>query len=56
MRTDDAELLKLAYEWLRSAMFAEETLKFKDGVLEARKEQADAVMKRVYGNQGKDQE
>ncbi len=50
LRTDDTELLKLAYEWLRSAMFAEETLKFKEGVLAARKEQSDAVMKRVYGN------
>ncbi len=50
IKTDDAELLKLAYEWLKSAMFAEETLKFKEGVLEARKEQADAMMKKVYGN------
>ena len=50
LRTDDTELLKLAYEWLRSAMFAEETLNFREGVLAARKEQADAVMKRVYGN------
>jgi len=49
VRTDDAELLKLAYDWLRSAMFAEETLPFKQGVLEARKERADAVMKKVYG-------
>ncbi len=50
IKTDDAELLKLAYEWLKSAMFAEETLKFKEGVLEARKERADALMKKVYGN------
>jgi Fe-S-cluster containining protein len=56
IRTDDAELLKLAYEWLRSAMFAEETLTFKQGVIEARKEQADAVMRRVYGNQDKNEE
>jgi Fe-S-cluster containining protein len=56
VRTDDAELLKLAYEWLRSAMFAEETLTFRQGVLEARKEQADAAMRRVYGNQYKDEE
>ena len=54
VRTDDAELLKLAYEWLRSAMFAEQTLKFKDGVLAARKDQADAVMSKVYGNQDKE--
>lgn len=53
VRTDDAELLKLAYEWLRSSMFAEETLKFKEGVLEARKDRADAVMKRVYGKKEK---
>jgi Fe-S-cluster containining protein len=53
VRTDDAELLKLAYEWLRSAMFAEETLKFREGVLDARKEQADAVMRKVYGNKEK---
>jgi len=56
IRTDDAELLKLAYEWLRSAMFAEDTLTFRQGVLEARKEQADAVMRRVYGNQDKNEE
>jgi hypothetical protein len=31
-------------------MFAEETLKFREGVLDARKEQADAVMRKVYGN------
>ena len=56
VRTDDAELLKLAYEWLRSAMFAEETLTFKQGVIEARKEQAGEVMRRVYGNQDKNEE
>ncbi len=55
IRTDDAELLKLAYEWLRSAMFAEDTLTFRQGVLEARKEQADAVMRKVYGNKEKGQ-
>jgi hypothetical protein len=37
-------------------MFAEETLKFRDGVLDARKEQADAVMRKVYGNKDKEQE
>ncbi len=56
VRTDDAELLKLAYEWLRSAMFAEETLPFKPGVLEARKERAGEIMKKVYGKQGPDAE
>ena len=54
VRTDDAELLKLAYEWLRSSMFAEETLSFKEGVLAARKDQADAIMRKVYS--GKDKE
>ncbi len=49
VRTDDAELLKLGYEWLRSAMFAEETLKLKEGVAEARKDRADAMMRKVYG-------
>jgi len=55
VRSDDAELLKLAYDWLRSAMFAEETLPFKQGVLEARKERADAVMRKVYGQREKGQ-
>jgi hypothetical protein len=55
VRTDDAELLKLAYEWLRSAMFAEETLTFREGVLDARKEQSDAVMRKVYGNKNEDE-
>jgi len=56
IRTDDAELIKLGFEWLRSAMFAEDTLKFKDGVLDSRKERADAVMKKVYGGINKEQE
>ncbi len=55
VRTDDAELLKLAYEWLRSSMFAEETLKFREGVLEARKDRADATMRKVYGKKEKGQ-
>ena len=54
VQTDDTELLKLGYEWLRSAMFAEETLKLRDGVAEARKDRADKVLRRVYG--GKDKE
>jgi uncharacterized protein len=53
VRTDDTELLKLSYEWLRQAIFAEETLKFKEGVLEKRKEQAGATMRKVYGNKEK---
>jgi uncharacterized protein len=55
VRTDDAELIKLAYEWLRSAMFAEETLPFKQGVIEARKDRADTIMRKVYGNKEKTQ-
>ena len=55
VRTDDAELLKLGYEWLRSAMFAEQTLKIRDGVAEARKDRTDAVMRKVYGNKEKGQ-
>jgi len=50
VRTDDTELLKLAYEWLRQAIFAEATLPFKEGVLEKRKAQAGETMKKVYGN------
>jgi len=53
VRTDDTELLKLAYEWLRQAIFAEETLPFKEGAVEKRKERADATMRRVYGNKEK---
>jgi len=55
IRTDDAELLKLGYEWLRSSMFAEETLPFKKGVVEARKDRSDAIMKKVYGKKEKGQ-
>lgn len=56
VRTDDAELLKLGFEWLRSAMFAEQTLTFKDGVVDARKDRADAVMRKVYGSENEDRE
>jgi len=55
VRTDDTELLKLSYEWLRQAIFAEETLPFKPGALEKRKEQAGATMRKVYGNKEKGQ-
>ena len=34
-------------------MFAEETLKFKEGVLEKRKERSDTTMRKVYGNKEK---
>jgi len=53
VRTDDAELLKLGYEWLRSSMFAEETLILKEGVAEARKDRTDAMLRRVYGKKRK---
>lgn len=53
VRDDDTELLKLAYEWLRQAIFAEATLTFKEGALEKRKERADATMTRVYGQKEK---
>jgi Fe-S-cluster containining protein len=55
VRTDDAELLKLGFEWLRHSMFAEDNMKFKEGVLEGRKEQGDAALKKVYGNKPKGQ-
>lgn len=50
IRTDDIELLKLGYEWLRHAMYAEETLPFREGVLEERKERGDAMLRKIYGN------
>jgi Fe-S-cluster containining protein len=53
VRTDDTELLKLAYEWLRQAIFAEETLRFKEGAVEMRKARADKTMRRVYGQKEK---
>ena len=53
VRTDDTELLKMAYEWLRQAIFAEETLPFKPGVVEKRKGQASETMKKVYGDKEK---
>jgi Fe-S-cluster containining protein len=40
-------------EWLRQAIFAEETLKFKEGALEKRKARADQTMRRVYGQKEK---
>jgi Fe-S-cluster containining protein len=55
VRTDDAELLKLGFEWLRSSMFAEDTLPLRDGVAEARKERGSAMLKKVYGNKPKTQ-
>jgi Fe-S-cluster containining protein len=54
IKNDDTELLKLSYAWLRQALFAEETLPFKEGALEKRKERADATMRKVYGNNAKE--
>jgi len=54
VRTDDAELLKLGFEWLRHSMFAEDSLKFKDGVLDGRKERGTSMLKKVYGGQNKE--
>lgn len=51
IKIDDIELLKLGYEWLRHAMYAEESLKFREGVLESRKERGDAMLKKIYGRQ-----
>lgn len=55
IQNDDAELMKLSFEWLRQAMFAEQTLTFKEGVLEKRKERSDTTMRKVYGNKPKGQ-
>jgi Fe-S-cluster containining protein len=53
VRTDDTELLKLSYEWLRSVLFAEATLLFKEGAIEKRRARADQTMRRVYGQKEK---
>lgn len=53
IRTDDTELLRLAYAWLRQAIFAEETLPFKEGAVEKRKARADQTMRKVYGQRPK---
>jgi hypothetical protein len=55
VRADDAELPKLSYEWHRQEILAEQTLTFKEGVLEKRKERADAAMRKGYGNKPKGQ-
>jgi hypothetical protein len=55
VRTDDNELLKLGFEWLRAAMFAEDTLTLRDGVAETRKDRTDAILKKVYGKKEKGQ-
>ena len=55
IKSDDMELMRLSFEWLRQAMFAEQTLTFKEGVLEKRKERSDATMRKVYGNKPKTQ-
>ena len=54
IKEDDTELLKLAYEWLRVFLFAEEgVLKLKEGALEKYQPQASATMKKVYGDKEK---
>ncbi|MDA8099915.1 MAG: YkgJ family cysteine cluster protein [Nitrospiraceae bacterium] len=53
VRTDDTELLRLSYEWLRAVLFAEETLTFKEGAIEKRKDQVDKTMRKVYGQKEK---
>jgi len=55
IQKDDSELMKLSFEWIRQVMFAEATLKFKEGVLEKRKERSDKTMRKVYGNKPKAQ-
>lgn len=40
IKTDDEELLRLSYEWLKSALFAEENLPLKPGVAEERKKRS----------------
>jgi Fe-S-cluster containining protein len=38
IKNDDVELLKFGYNWLKFALFGEKTMKIKDGVLEAKKQ------------------
>jgi Fe-S-cluster containining protein len=39
IQEDDVELLKFGFRWLRFALFAEETMKVKEDILEAKKEE-----------------
>ena len=39
IRTDDLELLRLGLRWIKFGLFGEKTLKIRDGVLEARRDQ-----------------
>lgn len=42
LKTDDVELLRFAYNWLKFALFGEKTMKVKENVLEARKKEMEA--------------
>jgi len=45
IKTDDIELLKFGYEWLRFALFGEPTLKVKQDIYDAKKQQLDEKAK-----------
>jgi len=54
IRTNDSELLKLGYEWLKSALFAEDTLPFRDNEeVAARKANIIAKVKQKGGGREK---
>jgi Fe-S-cluster containining protein len=46
MKKDDIELLKFGYEWLRFALFGDKTMKVRDNVLEAKKQELDKQKKK----------
>lgn len=46
IQEDDVELLKFGFDWLRFALFAEKTMKVKEKVLEAKKEELADQMKK----------
>jgi Fe-S-cluster containining protein len=45
LKTDDVELLKFSYFWLRFALFGEKTMKVKEEVLEAKQKELDKKKK-----------
>lgn len=50
LKTDDIELLKLSYEWLKHALFAEDTLKLRQtDAVAARKAKVEAAIKKKGG-------
>lgn len=54
LRHDDIELLRLSYDWLKHALFAEETLKLRDNAsVAARKAKVEAAVK-LKGGKGKE--